>query len=87
LPAASATETELAGWTANVTHPLEPLTIPGPVYTELTSDIFPQRGPHPQIEGKRVKRPEDVAPLALFLAAHAPGGPTGQSFSLARRPI
>ena len=31
------------------------------------------------------KRPEDVVPLALFLATHAPPGPTGQSFSLMRR--
>ncbi len=61
--------------------------IPGPVYTELTSDIFPRAGAHPQIEGERVKRPEDVVPLAMFLATHPPGGPTGQSFSLARRPI
>lgn len=61
--------------------------IPGPVYTELTSDIFPESGPHPQIEGERVKGAEDVVPIAMFLAAHPPGGPTGQSFSLARRPI
>jgi len=61
--------------------------IPGPVYTELTSDIFPQRGPHPQIEGEQVKAPEDVVPIAMFLATHPPGGPTGQSFSLARRSI
>jgi 3-oxoacyl-[acyl-carrier protein] reductase len=61
--------------------------IPGPVYTELTSDVFPPGGPHPSIEGERVKLPDDVVPLALFLATHAPGGPTGQTFSLARRPI
>lgn len=61
--------------------------IPGPVYTELTSNIFPQAGAHPQIEGEQIKRPEDVVPIAMFLATHPPGGPTGQSFSLARRPI
>ena len=61
--------------------------IPGPVYTELTSDIFPQAEPHPQIEGEQIKRPEDVVPIAMFLATHPPGGPTGQTFSLARRPI
>ncbi|MEQ8789652.1 MAG: SDR family oxidoreductase [Pirellulaceae bacterium] len=61
--------------------------IPGPVYTELTSDVFPQSGPHPQIEGEQVKSPEDVVPIAMFLATQPQGGPTGQSFSLARRPI
>jgi len=61
--------------------------IPGPVFTELTSDVFQLGQPHPAIESELVKRPEDVPPLALFLATQGPGGPTGQSFSLARRPI
>ena len=61
--------------------------IPGPVYTELTSDIFPKGGAHPKIEGEQVKLPEDVVPIAMFLATHPLGGPTGQTFSLARRPI
>ncbi len=61
--------------------------IPGPVYTELTSEIFPNGGAHPSIEGEQVKLPEDIVPIAMFLATHPPGGPTGQTFSLARRPI
>jgi 3-oxoacyl-[acyl-carrier protein] reductase len=58
--------------------------VPGPVRTAMTG--VPQR------EGSVVtnpvewlKAPEDVVPLALFLATHAAPGPTGQSFSLMRR--
>lgn len=63
--------------------------IPGPVDTELTKDIFDPSGqlPPPVADSERVKQPEECLPLALFLAAHPPGGPTGQSFSLARRPL
>jgi len=32
-----------------------------------------------------LKQPEDVVPLALFLATHPAPCPTGQSFSLMRR--
>ena len=60
--------------------------VPGPVDTAMTQQ--------PQSSGSVVKnpvewlkRPEDVVPLALFLATHAPPGPTGQSFSLMRRTI
>lgn len=58
--------------------------VPGPVDTSMTQ--VPQR------EGSVVnnpvewrKRPEDVVPLAMFLATHAAPGPSGQSFSLMRR--
>jgi 3-oxoacyl-[acyl-carrier protein] reductase len=34
-----------------------------------------------------LKQPEDVVPLALFLANLPRQGPTGQSFSLARRQL
>jgi len=61
--------------------------IPGPVYTELTADIFPKDQPHPGISSEWVKAPEDVVPLALMLATQSAKGPTGQSFSLARRPL
>lgn len=61
--------------------------IPGPVLTELTSDIFTAGTDHPAIPGERVKQPEDVVPMALFLATQGADGPTGQSFSLARRPL
>jgi len=61
--------------------------VPGPVYTQLTSDIFDPAVPHPAFESEWVKGPDDVVPLAMFLATQPLRGPTGQSFSLARRPI
>jgi len=61
--------------------------IPGPVATDLTAGLFTADAPHPTIASEWVKRAEDVAPLAVFLATQGPRGPTGQSFSLARRPI
>lgn len=61
--------------------------VPGPVYTELTADIFTRNQPHPAIDSEWVKGPEDVVPMAMFLATQPPNGPTGQSFSIARRPI
>jgi 3-oxoacyl-[acyl-carrier protein] reductase len=39
------------------------------------------------MEAEHLKAPEDVVPLALFLATQPSTGPTGQSFSLARRPL
>jgi 3-oxoacyl-[acyl-carrier protein] reductase len=58
--------------------------VPGPVVTAMTQQ--------PQRAGSVVnnpiewhKTPDDVAPLALFLATHPAPGPTGQSFSLMRR--
>lgn len=61
--------------------------IPGPVYTELTADVFPKNQAHPGISSEWVKEPEDVVPLAMMLATQSDKGPTGQSFSLARRPL
>ena len=61
--------------------------IPGPVYTELTEDIFEQGKTHPAIPSEWVKDPDDLIPIAMFLATQAANGPTGQSFSLARRPV
>jgi 3-oxoacyl-[acyl-carrier protein] reductase len=61
--------------------------VPGPVATHLTASVMPASGPPPWAPSEQIKRPEDVAPLAVFLATQPPGGPTGQSFSLARRPI
>ena len=60
--------------------------IPGPVLTEGAqarnvgneSSVF-------NIEGEWVKQPEDVTPLALFLATQPGIGPSAQSFSLMRR--
>ncbi len=60
--------------------------IPGPVDTRMAgassdpSSVF-------SIESEWIKSPEDVVPLALFLASHPHPGPTGQSFSLMRRTL
>ena len=61
--------------------------IPGPVETELTRGRMKAGGPPPFAPSERVKTPEDVVPLALWLATQRAGGPTGQSFSLTRRPL
>lgn len=61
--------------------------VPGPVYTELTAGFFALNQPHPSIDSEWVKGPEDVVPLAVFLATQPANGPTGQSFSIARRPV
>ena len=57
--------------------------IPGPVATRLTASS----GPPPYADSEVIKDPEDVAPLALFLATQPDHGPTAQSFSLTRRPL
>ncbi|MFM1990920.1 MAG: hypothetical protein RJA99_3877 [Pseudomonadota bacterium] len=53
--------------------------IPGPVRTAMTAGItrFPP--------GEWIKDPEDVVPMAMFLATQPRIGPTAQSFSLMRR--
>jgi 3-oxoacyl-[acyl-carrier protein] reductase len=61
--------------------------VPGPVATSLTAGFMPAGAPPPFAESERIKTPEEVAPLAVFLATQPKGGPTGQSFSLARRPL
>ena len=61
--------------------------IPGPVETDLTRDHMRVGVSPPHALSERVKLPEEVAPLAVWLASQPPGGPPGQSFSLARRPI
>ncbi|MFL9991824.1 SDR family NAD(P)-dependent oxidoreductase [Paraburkholderia sediminicola] len=55
--------------------------IPGPVKTAMTGF-----GATPFPPGEWVKEPEDVVPLAMFLATQPLVGPTAQSFSLMRRP-
>jgi len=60
--------------------------IPGPVMTALIAGREGQLGAgNPSVEW--YKTPEDVAPLALFLATQPTRGPTGQTFSLARREL
>ena len=61
--------------------------IPGPVATHLTQDRMQVGGPPPFAPSEVIKAPEDLVPLALFLATQLDGGPTAQTFSLARRPI
>jgi 3-oxoacyl-[acyl-carrier protein] reductase len=59
--------------------------VPGPVDTSLS-----QPGLSHILQGNPnewLKKPEDVVPLALFLATLPLKGPTGQSFSLARREL
>jgi 3-oxoacyl-[acyl-carrier protein] reductase len=60
--------------------------IPGPVVTAMSEQ---DRAHNPNsvsaIASEWNKTPEDVVPLALFLAAQPAVGPTAQSFSLMRR--
>jgi 3-oxoacyl-[acyl-carrier protein] reductase len=60
--------------------------IPGPVVTEIDPDSRQQcQGGVFTIDSEWIKGPEDVVPLALFLATQPDVGPTAQSFSLMRR--
>jgi 3-oxoacyl-[acyl-carrier protein] reductase len=52
--------------------------IPGPVKTDMTRNA-------PVPPGEWFKEPEDVVPMAMFLATMPVGGPTAQSYSLMRR--
>ena len=54
--------------------------VPGPVQTAMSAPR-----PDERFEGDWRKSPEDVVPLALFLARQPNDGPTAQSFSLMRR--
>ena len=57
--------------------------IPGLVQTAITADI--DRSDAAAFGAEWFKTPEDVLPLALFLATQPLTGPSGQSFSLMRR--
>ena len=62
--------------------------LPGLVDTEMLRS--PENGPgglERIREVEWVKQPEDVLPLALFLASQPARGPTGQSYSLSRREL
>jgi 3-oxoacyl-[acyl-carrier protein] reductase len=59
--------------------------IPGPVETSMTGGPSARQGPAFGAESEWIKQPDDVVPLALFLATQPAVGPTGQSFSLMRR--
>lgn len=56
--------------------------IPGPVNTTMDNN---SRDSVFKIDGEWVKEPEDVTPLAVFLASQPEIGPTAQSYSLMRR--
>lgn len=60
--------------------------IPGPVLTERTEETQEERQDTVfAIDSEWIKTPEEVAPLALFLATQPDKGPTVQSYSLMRR--
>jgi 3-oxoacyl-[acyl-carrier protein] reductase len=60
--------------------------VPGPVRTPMTTNPSRRtKGTVFEIESEWIKSPEDVVPLALFLATQPTIGPTAQSFSLMRR--
>jgi 3-oxoacyl-[acyl-carrier protein] reductase len=60
--------------------------IPGPVVTTMDAPQDRQRQDAVfAIDSEWVKTPEEVVPLAVFLATQPPVGPTAQSFSLMRR--
>ncbi|MCY4064143.1 MAG: SDR family NAD(P)-dependent oxidoreductase [Chloroflexi bacterium] len=57
--------------------------IPGLVQTDITAEV--NRSDDSAFGAEWFKQPEDVLPLALFLATQPLTGPSGQSFSLMRR--
>ncbi len=60
--------------------------VPGPVLTERVAKSYAGKpGSVFQDASEWVKTPEDVVPLALFLATQPDKGPTGQTYSLMRR--
>ena len=60
--------------------------VPGPVLTQfIAGRADALRAATGNLEW--FKQPEDVVPMALFLACQPEEGPTGQSFSLARREL
>jgi len=77
------------------------LLVPGPTATTTLSRQDPKSGvttgdilekfttspPNGLPKWERVKHPDEVAELALQMATYPVGGPTGQVFSLARRPL
>ena len=57
------------------------------VTTESILERFTNEPPKGLPAWERVKHPDEVAAFALQLALYPVGGPTGQVFSLARRPL
>ena len=64
--------------------------IPGPVANGLDPDamLAEVAGQEPpRFAGERWKHPDRVAELVWWLVSRGADGPTGQTFSLARRPL
>lgn len=61
--------------------------IPGPVETNMTATGDARQGVAFTTSSEWIKQPDDVIPLALFLATQPDIGPTAQSFSLMRRDL
>jgi 3-oxoacyl-[acyl-carrier protein] reductase len=64
--------------------------IPGPVQTSIDDNFKSSNTKKADdkvkvMESEWKKQPEDVIPLAVFLASQSDFGPTAQSFSLMRR--
>ncbi len=59
--------------------------IPGPVQTSIDDNSQTGTSKVKTIESEWHKQPEDIIPLALFMASQPDIGPTAQSFSLMRR--
>ena len=59
--------------------------VPGPVRTSIAAAADPATVASPVFAGEWLKTPEDVVPLALFLATQPDAGPTAQSFGVLRR--
>ena len=61
--------------------------IPGPVLTDRVARYAQEPGSVFRDDSEWVKTPEDVVPLAIFLATQPDKGPTGQTYSLMRRDL
>jgi 3-oxoacyl-[acyl-carrier protein] reductase len=64
--------------------------LPGPVANGLDPEARldeARKNPPPFAGSERLKHPDRVAELVLWLASRGEDGPTGQTFSLARRPL
>ena len=72
---------ELAGDNISVNE-----IVTGPVATSIAPSVR-AGDPVQSSPFERFKAPEDIVPLALFLATQGDNGPTGQSFSLSRRDL
>jgi 3-oxoacyl-[acyl-carrier protein] reductase len=59
--------------------------VPGPVQTAMAANVLDVPDLPPAVRLDWFKRPEDVVPMALFLAGLPDDGPSGQTFSLLGR--